>query len=69
MGDKSLELLIDHVNHCREWEPSGKGSLRQLTVLVGEDLYHTLILLIGVHFKLIVVVIVKYIARELDLQQ
>ena len=56
---KSLELLIDHVDHCRKRELLWKRRLGQSTVLIGEDLYHTLVLLVCENLKLIVVVILK----------
>ena len=58
------ELFIDHIDHCREWEPPREGSLGQRRVLVGEDLYNSLKLLVGRHFKLIVVIVFKDVPIE-----
>ena len=38
VGDKSLELFIDHVDHSREGKLPWEGRLGQLTILIGEDL-------------------------------
>lgn len=59
MCHKFLELLIDHIDHGRKWELLWEGCLGQLIVLVGEDLYHNLVVFISVHFELVVVIVVK----------
>lgn len=63
---ESLELLVDHIDHGRKGELSREWRFGQRTVLVREYLNHSLVLLVREDLKLIVIVILKYIATKRD---
>ena len=65
MEYKPPQLFVDHVDHGRKGELARERSLGQRWVLVGKDLCNSLKLFVCCHFKLIVVVILKYIPAKM----